>query len=86
VLIKDHTRDGLFAGSRLRFMDWVGNARHGVVLPYNYWPGSKWHAELRNLGFVERNWNENLALYPWWANWIFGSSLHFVARLQPVES
>jgi hypothetical protein len=20
-------------------MDWMGNSRHGVVLPYNYWPG-----------------------------------------------
>ena len=30
VVIKDHTRDGLLAGPTLNFMDWVGNARHGV--------------------------------------------------------
>ena len=29
VLIKDHTQNGILAGRRLRFMDWVGNARHG---------------------------------------------------------
>ena len=38
IVLKDHTRNGLFSGSTLRFMDWVGNARHGVRLPYNYWP------------------------------------------------
>jgi SAM-dependent methyltransferase len=86
IVIKDHTRDGFLAGPRLRFMDWVGNARHGVVLPYNYWPGSRWHSELKNLGFVEDDWSEKLHLYPWWANWLFGSSLHFVARLHLANS
>jgi SAM-dependent methyltransferase len=86
IVIKDHTRDGLLAGPRLRFMDWVGNARHGVVLPYNYWPRRRWHSELRNLGLVEDGWSENLDLYPWWANWVFGSSLHFVARLNTANS
>lgn len=86
VLIKDHTRDGLLAGPRLRFMDWVGNARHEVVLPYNYWSRRKWQAELKNLGLVEDEWNEKIDLYPWWANWFFGSSLHFVARLKSSDS
>ena len=86
VVIKDHTRDGFLAGPRLRFMDWVGNARHGVVLPYNYWSRNRWHSELKNLGLVEDDWTEILHLYPWWANWIFGSSLHFVARLNPANS
>jgi 2-polyprenyl-3-methyl-5-hydroxy-6-metoxy-1,4-benzoquinol methylase len=38
LVIKDHTRDGLLAGPTLRLMDTVGNARHGVSLPHNYWP------------------------------------------------
>src|SRR5262249_30669359 len=42
LVIKDHTRDGILAGPTLRFMDRVGNERHGVVLPYNYWPKRKW--------------------------------------------
>ncbi len=33
VIIKDHRREGLFAFSTLRFMDAVGNRRHGVALP-----------------------------------------------------
>src|SRR5262245_22784366 len=34
VVLKDHTMDGIFAYHTLRFMDWVGNAHHGVALPY----------------------------------------------------
>ena len=83
IVIKDHTRNGPLADTRLRLMDWVGNARHGVVLPYNYWPRNRWHTELMNLALIEDKWNEALHLYPWWANWIFGSSLHFIARLHP---
>ncbi len=81
VIIKDHTRNGAFAGTRLRFMDWVGNARHGVVLPYNYWPAQTWRRELERIGFEIRSWDTGLGLYPWWANWLFGASLHFVAEL-----
>lgn len=86
VVIKDHTRDGVLAGPRLRFMDWVGNARHGVALPYNYWPRTKWRSELGSLALIEDTWGDRLDLYPWWANWIFGSSLHFVARLSSTDS
>src|SRR3954471_11775238 len=42
IVIKDHTADGVLAQSTLRFMDEVGNARHGVALPYNYWPRARW--------------------------------------------
>lgn len=84
VVIKDHTRNGPLANARLRLMDWVGNARHGVVLPYNYWPRQRWHTELMTLKLAEERWIEALHLYPWWANWMFGSSLHFVARLRPA--
>ena len=36
ILIKDHVSDSAYDEIRLRFMDWVGNRSHGVVLPYNY--------------------------------------------------
>ncbi|AGA28141.1 class I SAM-dependent methyltransferase [Singulisphaera acidiphila] len=82
VLIKDHTRDGLLAGPRLRFMDYVGNAHHGVVLPYNYWPGDRWRSAFQELELAVRVWRDTLRLYPGPADWIFGSSLHFVAQLE----
>ena len=86
ILIKDHNRDGFAAGQRLRFMDWVGNARHGVVLPYNYWPRRRWESEWKTLGLVEAKQQRELHLYPWWADWCFGSGLHFVVQLKPLGS
>ena len=47
ILIKDHLVKGAFAYSTLRFMDWVGNARHDVALPYNYWTPAEWHRRPR---------------------------------------
>ena len=86
ILIKDHTRNGLLAAQRLRFMDWVGNARHGVMLPYNYWAEENWRKELENLGLCIEHWVDDLDLYPWWADWLFGSSLQFIARVHPNRS
>jgi SAM-dependent methyltransferase len=81
VIIKDHTRDGLLAGPTLRFMDWVGNARHGVALPYNYWPRRRWRESFEEKGFVVEAWIDRLGIYPWWARWLFERKLHFIARL-----
>lgn len=86
VLIKDHLLEGAFAGPTLSFMDWVGNARHGVPLPYNYWPRARWDAAFLEVGLVPGFWNGDLGLYPVPAGWIFGRSLHFIARLDPVPS
>lgn len=83
VIIKDHTRDGLLAGPKLRFMDYVGNAHDGVALPYNYWPGERWRAAFRELGLSVEEYRDSLHLYPGPADWIFGASLHFIARLAP---
>jgi SAM-dependent methyltransferase len=81
VLIKDHTLDGLLAAQTLRFMDRVGNARHGVPLPYNYWPKSRWLETFATLGLQINVWTTNLGIYPCPMNWIFDRSLHFIAQL-----
>ena len=82
IVLKDHTMDGPFAYSTLRLMDWVGNSRHGVTLPYNYWPKQRWLKTFEAMGLVVRNWKQDLKMYPFWADPIFGRSLHFVARLE----
>ncbi len=85
LVIKDHLLQGSLAGATLRFMDWVGNARYGVALPYDYWPPEKWReafAELRLTG----DWLCSLGLYPWPASWVFDRSLHFVACLEPASA
>lgn len=83
VIIKDHTRDGLLAGPTLRLMDWVGNARHGVVLPYNYWPERRWREAFKALGLRASVWKKDLGLYAPPFGLLFDRSLHFVARLEP---
>jgi SAM-dependent methyltransferase len=82
VLIKDHYRQGFVANARLRFMDWVGNARFGVALPYNYWSPEQWHTAWRQIGLQPEHLETNLGLYPKPADWIFGGKLHFLALLK----
>lgn len=84
VLIKDHYRKGLAAGLRLRFMDWVGNARYGVALPYNYWAEKQWNGAWQKVGLLPEKLLVRLGLYPIPADWIFGADLHFIALLKKV--
>jgi len=83
VVIKDHLVQGIAASSTLRFMDWVGNASHGVALPYLYWTPQQWQSGFAASGLGVGQWQENLALYPWPASLMFDRGLHFVARLDP---
>lgn len=79
VLIKDHFREGLAANARLRFMDWVGNARFGVALPYNYWTRQQWNTAWQQIGLQSEQLVTDLGLYPKPADWVFGAQLHFIA-------
>ena len=81
IVIKDHLADGLLSWQILRFMDWVGNERHGVALPYNYLKQAQWNDYFDQLGWTIDSWNTSLAIYPWWCSWAFDRQLHFVARL-----
>jgi SAM-dependent methyltransferase len=82
LLIKDHTRDGWLAGPTLRFMDQVGNARHGVALPHVYWSRAQWMSAFAALGLKLEDWRPELGLYPWPASWVFERTLHFMAWLE----
>lgn len=81
VIIKDHLRDGLAAATTLRFMDWVGNATHGVRLPYNYLSHRTWQEIWGKLGLGTSAFTNQLALYPRPFSWLFDRGLHFVAVL-----
>ena len=81
IVIKDHLAEGSLAHLTLRVMDWVGNARHGVALPYNYWSFAKWHRVFDKLGLRINSWESNLKLYPLPADLLLGRSLHFIALL-----
>jgi SAM-dependent methyltransferase len=81
IILKDHMREGTFAYATLRFMDWVGNAHHNVVLPYNYWRRSQWMRAFGELALGINLWNERLGLYPSPVSWVFERKLHFVTQL-----
>lgn len=85
VLLKDHLRQGFAAQTTLRVMDWVGNARHRVRLPYNYWTPAQWTEAFEQLGLAVHRWKSSLHLYPAPASWLFDRSLHFVAQLDVVR-
>jgi SAM-dependent methyltransferase len=82
IVVKDHFRDGFLANETLRFMDWVGNARYGVALPYNYWSSQQWSEGFRRLELNAAKQILKLGLYPFWADWLFGRGLHFVMLLE----
>jgi len=83
ILVKDHASDRFLAEPTLRLMDRIGNARHGVALPFRYWRKAAWFEQFAALRMEVASWEEDLGLCPIPAKWIFGGSLHFLARLLP---
>ena len=83
VLVKDHLSESWLDHATLRMMDWVGNAPHGVVLPYNYASKSRWMSYFNSAGLNVDRFETSVPLYPFPFNMVFGRKLHFVARLIP---
>ncbi|MGH9498804.1 MAG: class I SAM-dependent methyltransferase [Terriglobales bacterium] len=77
LVVKDHVLAGPAAAARLRFMDDVGNARHGVSLPYNYLGAGEWAALRHELNVKVATEFVKLYLYPWPMDYVFGAGLHF---------
>jgi len=84
VVIKDHLSENAFDHATLRFMDWVGNAPHGVVLPYNYASRTQWMDWFRQAGLKVESFDTAIPLYRWPFSVLFGRGLHFIASLQPM--
>lgn len=82
LVIKDHLQQGFMAEATLRFMDWVGNFTKGVVLPYNYLAPAEWERIYRQADLTPAQMIQQLGLYPWPFNLLFGRSLHFVSLLE----
>ena len=82
IVIKDHVVQGLLARETLAFMDWVGNARHGVSLPYAYWTPDQWKEAYTRAGLAVVARRDHLGLYPWPASAVFERRLHFIAALE----
>jgi len=85
VLLKDHLDENILDDITLRFMDWVGNRPHGVVLTYNYQSRKQWAAYFSVCGLKEENWNGDVPLYPWPFSLVVGRGLHFIALLKKAN-
>jgi SAM-dependent methyltransferase len=81
VFIKDHRLNGFLAYPTLRFMDHVGNEGHPMDMPYDYWPEARTRSVWAQLGLEVEEFIVKVGLYRWPASWLFGRSLHYVARL-----
>ena len=83
IVLKDVTPLGPLSDATLRFMDWVGNARHGVPLPYRFWSQREWRSAFGELGLSVEEVRRRLRLYPPPWNLLFEKRMHFIARLRP---
>lgn len=81
IVVKDHLLEGMLAAPILRFMDWVGNRGHDVVLPYNYLSAARWRAAFDAAELTEVSMRRELGIYPMPFSLLFDRSLHFVAHL-----
>ncbi|MCA9247829.1 MAG: methyltransferase domain-containing protein [Planctomycetales bacterium] len=86
VVIKDHLLEGIGAAQTLRWMDRVGNQRHGVHLPFNYWTRAQWQIAFSELELHVEHWIDRLGIYPWPTRHLLERSLHFMARCRPCEA
>jgi SAM-dependent methyltransferase len=82
LLIKDHLLSGWLAGPTLRFMDRIGNARHGVDLPHHYWKETTWRRVWKELNLEVAAFQVDLKLYPPPFGLLFDRGLHFIALLR----
>lgn len=82
VIVKDHVSNNFFDHIVLRFMDWVGNRAHGVVLPYNYLSTRDWSLAFESAGLRSLKQIEHIDLYPQPFELLFGGSLHCLHLLE----
>ena len=83
VIVKDPLLEGVLAGPTLRFMDWVGNRGHDVVLPYTYLDRTQWQNAFYRARLATQSQTERLGIYPMPFSLLFDRKLHFVAYLVP---
>ena len=82
ILIKDHNKDGFLGNATLKFMDDVGNKKHGVALPYVYLGTKQWKNMFSELELDIVNWEKKVGLYPFPLNLAFDRNLHVFLTLQ----
>lgn len=82
MIIKDHIYVNRIDFLTLKFMDWVGNAPHGVEIIYNFQKEKYWIDLFKELDLEIVSFQRKVKLYPSLFNIIFGRNLHFIAILK----
>ena len=83
VILKDHSFANRFEYEVVKWMDWVGNAPHGVRLPYNFKDLAWWRDLVDRNGLAIRAFNSRVALYPFPFSELFGrDGMDFVMLLE----
>ena len=82
IVIKDHYAENWIDHTTLAFMDWVGNAPHGVSLPYNFLSRATWLDVFRAAALSEAKVEMEVPLYSFPFDLVFGRNLHFIALLR----
>lgn len=85
VIVKDHFSENTIDHATLTFMDWVGNAAHGVECPNNYLSRQQWSEVATKAGLQLASRTTQLRLYPRPLDWIFGRDLHFAAKFRAAN-
>src|SRR5260370_2910495 len=85
VLLKDHLDENILDDVTLRFMDWVVNRPHGVVLTYDYQGRREWKEHFLSCGLAEKSWTTRVPLYPFPVSLLAGRGLHFVSLLKKTK-
>jgi SAM-dependent methyltransferase len=86
VIIKDHVAASAFDRATLAAMDWVGNAPHGVSLPYNYLSQPQWIDLTASANLEVETTKMDLGLYAFPLNELFGRNLHFISCLRKKQA
>lgn len=82
IIIKDHTVHGPISYLKLRLMDYVGNKRFNVRLPYNYLTSTKWNQLFDENDLDVISYNSDLHLYKGLCHLLFDSNLQFIVLLK----
>ena len=82
IVIKDHEYATGLDYQILKFMDWVGNAPHGVKVIYNFKRRSYWEKVFSDANLEIVSYTNDIPLYPFPFNLVFGRKLHFIALLK----
>jgi SAM-dependent methyltransferase len=85
IFVKDHKVDGLFAHTRISFLDWAANTGYSVKCLFVYKTQKEWKDFWENFPVKLEQEINLMNIYPAGLNLLFGRRLHYCAVLKVSE-